>query len=395
MTRTIKKIALLAVGDSAWQGGIQYMINILNGLNAASETGNLEVHLFRNPYQKFSGLEKFSNIVIHTHVIDEVLPGWTLLNRGKWFLQRKFQNRINPRLENYLLDNAFDYVYPATLSDCGGRLNAGSWIADFQYHNYPDGHSRETTLQAEQTIGQIANEMPKVIFSSRYCENECFSLFPKAKGKTLVMPFAVFIDKSFLQPSALEGVREYYGIQGPYLMVSNLFSATKNHKTLFSALGLLRKEGLRINLVCTGNLVNATQIEYTNEVLQMITTAGIRDQLYILGLIPRSHQVALYRMSLAMVQPSLHEGWSTCVEEAKALGKKLIVSDIGVHREQWPDNTLFFEPLDASALAQKIREVYEGHHNTQPDVSAEQAAMRTYDETVRRFGENFLRIASL
>jgi hypothetical protein len=51
-----------------------------------------------------------------------------------------------------------------------------------------------------------------------------------------------------------------------------------------------------------------------------------------------------------MLQPSVHEGWSTCVEEAKTLGKLLILSDIGVHREHWPDNQFFFEPLNATSL---------------------------------------------
>jgi len=393
--RTIKKIALMAVGDSAWQGGIQYIVNIIHALDAVSMGTPLEVHLFRHPHQHFSGLDRFNHIKLHVHNIDEVLPPWSFKNRFFWYLQRKFFKRIYPRLENYLLALQVDYVYPATLSDCNGRLNVGSWIADFQYKNFPDGHNKETTLQAEKTIGEIARKMPKVIFSSAYCEQECFSVFPEAKGKTYVMPFAVFMDQQHFKTS-FEQVRDHYGIKGPYLMVSNLFGATKNHKTLFAALGLLRKEGLKIPLVCTGNLVNSTQIEFTNEVLQMITTYGIRDQLYLLGLIPRDHQVTLYRMALAMVQPSLHEGWSTCVEEAKALGKTLIVSDIGVHREQWPGNTLFFNPLDEVMLANRIRETWRATQAaTFPDLAEELTSMKNYHEVVKAFGQNFLTIASI
>jgi glycosyltransferase involved in cell wall biosynthesis len=393
--RTIKKIALMAVGDSAWQGGIQYIVNIMHALDAVSTGASLEVHLFRHPHQKFSDLDRFTRIRLCVHNIDEVLPPWSLGNRIFWYLQRKFSNRIYPRLENYLLRHQFDYVYPATLSDCNGRLNVGSWIADFQYKNYPDGHNKETTLQAEKTIGTIAKKMPKVIFSSAYCEEECFSIFPEAKGKTFVMPFAVFMDRQHFTTS-LDQVRNHYDIHGPFLMVSNLFAATKNHKTLFAALGILRKEGLKIPLVCTGNLVNSSQIEFTNEVLNMITSYGIRDQLYLLGLIPRNHQVSLYRMAVAMVQPSLHEGWSTCVEEAKALGKTLIVSDIGVHREQWPDNTLFFDPLDEVMLANHVRQQWKATSSTDfPDLDKEARSLQHYEEiTVRAFGQNFLSIAS-
>jgi glycosyltransferase involved in cell wall biosynthesis len=394
--RSIRKIALMAVGDSAWQGGIQYIVNIINALNAVSAGKGLEVHLFKNPNQNFSNLDQFTNVKLIVQNIEEVLQPWSFCNRLKWFLQRKIQGRIYPRLENYLLVNDFDYVYPTTLSDCSGKLNVGSWIADFQYHNYPDGQNAQTTLQAKKTIGFISAKMPKVIFSSAYCEQECLILFPYAKGRTHVMPFSVFINQIHIDSATFLGVRNHYGINEPYLMVSNLFAATKNHKTLFEALGILRKEGLRIKLVCTGNFVNATHIEFANEILQMITDTGIRDQLLILGLIPRAHQVALYRMALAMVQPSLHEGWSTCVEEAKALGKLLLLSDIGVHREQWPDNPLFFEPTNAILLATKIKQVYEtSRHIQYPDELKEKQALERYNNIVRAFGENFLRIASL
>jgi glycosyltransferase involved in cell wall biosynthesis len=236
--------------------------------------------------------------------------------------------------------------------------------------------------------------MPKVVLSSRFCETDCYKLFPVAKCKSHVMPFTVYIDDSHLAFTAFDEVRRRYGIEGPFLMVSNLFGAIKNHKTLFQALGILRRKGVVIPLVCTGNLVNYAKMEFTNEILQMITQAGIRHQLYLLGLIPREDQVALYRMSTAMVQPSIHEGWSTCVEEAKALGKTLILSDIDVHREQYPDNPWFFRSLDPEDLAGKIEEVFSRESQRSfPDIGQERAAFAAYRKTVAGFGNLFLEIA--
>jgi glycosyltransferase involved in cell wall biosynthesis len=40
------------------------------------------------------------------------------------------------------------------------------------------------------------------------------------------------------------------------------------------------------------------------------------------------------RASTALINPSLFEGWSTTVEEAKSTGTPMILSDLGVHREQ-------------------------------------------------------------
>jgi glycosyltransferase involved in cell wall biosynthesis len=209
------------------------------------------------------------------------------------------------------------------------------------------------------------------------------------------MPFTVYIREEQLRFSDFGAISRKYGIEGPFLMVSNLFGAIKNHKTLFEALGILRKKGLVIPLVCTGNLVNYAKMEFTNEILGMITATGIRHQLYLLGLISREDQIALYRMSIAMVQPSLHEGWSTCVEEAKALGKILLLSDIDVHKEQYPNNPFFFEALNPADLASKIEQVYTTQSGKQfPELENEKKAFRAYRGEVQAFGRRFLEIAA-
>jgi glycosyltransferase involved in cell wall biosynthesis len=55
----------------------------------------------------------------------------------------------------------------------------------------------------------------------------------------------------------------------------------------------------------------------------------------------------------ALLNPSRFEGWSTTVEEAKAVGTPMLLSDIPVHREQAP-NARFFGTEDAAALADAI-----------------------------------------
>jgi glycosyltransferase involved in cell wall biosynthesis len=389
------KIALMAVGDSSWQGGIQYITNIINALNSIKEEGELEIHLLKWETQVFNNLQKFNRHAIILHSIEEKIPSFTLLNRIYWFIQRKFFKRINPRYENYFIEQKFDFVYPALLSNCGGRLNSAAWIADFQYHHFPTGHSEETTKQAKLTISGIANNAKKIVLSSHFCERDAYSLFPQTKGKSFVMPFAVYIDKLHLKEQYLEEARNKYGIQGSYIMVSNLFAHTKNHKTLFEALGILRKKGKKVALVCTGNIVNYSDLGFANEVLQMLTDNGIRDQVSLLGLIPRHYQVALYRMATALVQPSINEGWSTFVEEAKALGKDLLMSDLEVHEEQYPNNPYVFRALDPSDLAQKIDKVLLNNAETHfPDLKRENSTFDKYQGEVISFGNRFLEIGS-
>jgi glycosyltransferase involved in cell wall biosynthesis len=392
----VKKIALMAVGDEAWQGGIQYITNIVGALNADGGKELLELNLFKRPAQNFTELDKFKDINIKVHDIETVLEPWNLSNRIKWYGQRKLMKRIYPRMENFLIRNQFDYVFPATLSDCNHKLNAGSWIADFQYRHFPDGADKKITENAHRVISFIVNNTSKIVLSSKSCESDCMRFFPSAKGKTHVMPFSVFLDKHILEFNNFESVRKKYSLPEKFLIVSNLFAPTKNHKTLFRAIGILKERGIQVDLVCTGNIVAYSNQSYTNEVLQMLTEYKIRNQVQLLGLIPRADQLALYRMAVAMVQPSVSEGWNTAVEEAKALGKKLILSNIEVHLEQYPDNPYFFESLNAEDLADKIKHIWvDQEYGIYSDPGAEQQAFSKYQEKLKAFGRQFLEIARL
>jgi hypothetical protein len=62
------------------------------------------------------------------------------------------------------------------------------------------------------------------------------------------------------------------------------------------------------------------------------------------------------RHSLAVIQPSLFEGWSTVVEDARCLGKKIILSDLLVQVEQNPQGSEFFERHSPQQLADLIAE---------------------------------------
>ena len=78
--------------------------------------------------------------------------------------------------------------------------------------------------------------------------------------------------------------------------------------------------------------------------------AGVASHFLHLGLVPYEDVFGLNASAEALINPSLFEGWSTTVEEAKALGTRMLLSDISLHREQAPD-AMFFDPHSPAALA--------------------------------------------
>ena len=78
----------------------------------------------------------------------------------------------------------------------------------------------------------------------------------------------------------------------------------------------------------------------------------------ILGIVPYQDVQALTVECKAIINPSLFEGWSTTVEEAKSMGKRIILSDIDVHKEQNPEGGLFFDRNSGKDLAEKMLEIW-------------------------------------
>ena len=64
--------------------------------------------------------------------------------------------------------------------------------------------------------------------------------------------------------------------------------------------------------------------------------------------------MSLMKFSIAVINPSKSEGWSSTVEQAKSLGKFVLLSNLTVHKEQNPRRSYFFRVDDDFRLSKKI-----------------------------------------
>ncbi|MFV0350129.1 MAG: glycosyltransferase, partial [Halodesulfovibrio sp.] len=176
-----------------------------------------------------------------------------------------------------------------------------------------------------------------------------------------------------------------YGIKGDYLMCCNQFWVHKDHKTLFSALALLRERGIRPQLVCTGAAEDARHPDYFNSLTRFLAEHGLAGQITILGLIPRADQIQLLRGAAGVIQPSLFEGWSTVIEDCRLLGKSVVYSDIQVHLEQDIVGGAPFKAGNAESLAEVLAARLPAMRSTADTVAEEQALHAAY-QTRRLFG---------
>lgn len=104
----------------------------------------------------------------------------------------------------------------------------------------------------------------------------------------------------------------------------------------------------------TGKTEDRRDPEHFTDLMRHVAEAGVADRFRVLGLIPYEDLSVLMRNAVAVINPSQFEGWSTTVEEAKSMGKHVILSDIPVHREQDPERRRYVAPDDPSEMAAAI-----------------------------------------
>ena len=103
---------------------------------------------------------------------------------------------------------------------------------------------------------------------------------------------------------------------------------------------------------------------------------------------PYDDLLSLMHHALAVVNPSFFEGWSTTVEEAKSLGKTVILSDIPVHREQAPDRGHYFRPEAPEELADVLLCVA-GNWNIKEEKRQQDRAQTALPERFAAFAQTY------
>lgn len=391
-------------GGAGWAGGSEYIRNLVlafGQLPAAERTG-LELCLISGTPLAPELLQQLQPHLAGIYALSKDLPPTTIPNRTRWLIDRHLRGRPNSRFAEFIAAQRFDLLYPLTydnqynigvalpINNALGQCRWAGWIPDFQHRFMPELFNGAEIAKRDAGIGILAREAGTIVFSSQSAAEDFRRFYPQARAQSKVLHFHTNPTPSWFEadPAA---VQRQFNLPNEFLLVSNQFWQHKNHGTLFSALALLRERGLQPALVCTGQTSDFRKKDYFNSLLRQIHESGLASQVRVLGLIERAEQIQLMRRCVAVVQPSLFEGWSTVLEDARALGKTVIASDIAVHREQNPPGSVFFTKDSPEDLADAITGVLSGGA-AGPDPAAESAARATAEQAMLRYGRDFLGI---
>ncbi len=302
-----------------------------------------------------------------------------------WNITREV--RLRTLLHQYGIDAAFvSYDYFTMALD----MPVLTWIPDFQHIYMPEMFTGQEIDQRNAKFRQAAHSASLVLLSSEAARRDFAHFAPDQAHKGRVLSFVSWIPETvYERDSGWVSLR--YHLPERFVLLPNAFYKHKNHQVVIDALVQLKSSRPEIAVVCTGYTHDYRTPSYFSELLTQISEAGVRDHLIILGLVSREDVFPLMRQSLAVLQPSFFEGWNTAVEEAKSLGKRMILSDLPVHREQNPPASLYFDPHDPTALAECLVKAYE-EVQPGPDQALEMEARAAMMSRTRAYGATFMRI---
>jgi glycosyltransferase involved in cell wall biosynthesis len=268
------------------------------------------------------------------------------------------------------------------------------WIPDFQHLHLPEFFSGSDLQKRNTTCRRLAEKATVVMLSSQSAHDDFAMFAPEYADKGRVLPFPSLMAFEELTGDPV-ATRKKFNLPEKFALVANQFWAHKNHALVVEALAKLQSKGINVPIVMTGLPSDHRDPANKNfsTLLQAIATAGLNNQITILGLVPFNDLVSLMRSAALIIQPSRFEGWSTVVQDAVALGRPLLCSDIAVHREQVP-RALGFFPTDRADVLAELLEAHWKDLEPGPNYALEQQSLANERDFSKRHGQSLLKLCA-
>lgn len=391
MSHCPMRIALVAAEE--WAGGVMYTHNLTKALALLPADERPQVTLlYERDAKRFESLKHSVSATVayrpmfvqRRNRIESLLAnhGWRL---SQWLLgERSFRLAMAARRAKA------NITFP--VFGAAHRLVPGpiAWIPDFQHRGMPHLFTPGELRGRDRRFAALLRDPAQyVIFSSEHARGDAKRYFGEIAARHDLLRFATVPEPNWADAPA--PIVAKYGLRDPYLIVCNQFWAHKGHETLFEAIHHLAQAGQPLHLVCTGPTQDYRNPTYFPSLQAKLRDWGIEHLVHTVGMIPRYDQIMLMRGASAIMQPSVFEGWSTVLEDARALNQRIIATDFPVHLEQNLPGALYFRMSDAADCAQAIRR----HFDTLLDWQRQRAAIRpdAHHQRLLAFARNFMSIS--
>jgi len=311
----------------------------------------------------------------------------------------RFVNRVVSRLLGYdvllaralrMIPGGVDLIFPKDYY-VEPQTATLYWIPDFQHVHLPEMFTADDIRSRDLGFRLGIRRATLTVLSSRDAQKDFCRFAPDYADKARVMSFVAYVPR-WVYSTSPRSVVVHHGLPERFFYLPNQYWKHKNHMIVLEALQMLKERGVRPFVVCTGIPGDPRNPAHFDELVKKISHWDLQDQIALLGLVPREDVFLLIRQSICVINPSLFEGWSTSVEEAKSIGKRVLLSDLAVHREQDPPMATYFDPHSSEDLADRMAETW-ADATSGPDLELEHRAQSELPMRMQRYAATFVSIA--
>ena len=222
---------------------------------------------------------------------------------------------------------------------------------DLQHLHFPQFFTPPIIAWRETVYPAGCHFARTVAAASQWVKQDIVDHYHVNPNKVQVIPLAP-PTQAYREPTAdyLTSIQEKYELSSPFALYPSMTWEHKNHIRLLEAMALLRnRDGLKINLVCTGHKNN-----FWPHIEKRLLELNLQDQVKFLGLVPPQDLKALYRLAQFVVIPTLFEAASGPLFEAWQENVSVTCSTVTSLPVQAGDAALLFDPLSVEAIAEAM-----------------------------------------
>jgi len=316
------RLAFVIHSNRTWLGGKNVILNLINLISSIPKfSSKIKILLFTDSKLKLKKLRLNKKIEIiespelfKINLLCKIIDKISIILLSKTIYLEKILKKYNV---DFLTHTTF-------VTGKNSVAKSIVWIPDFQYLYFPEFFSLKYKLLRKINTYIYNEHAFKILLSSKSALSDIKKICKIKNNKLIVSKFTFNVPK----PKNLKKfsyLKKKYSIKKNFFYLPNQYWVHKNHKAVIEAVNIIKKKTNKNIIVYSSGSKNDYRVKNNfQNLFNLIKKYNLNKNYVYLGLIPYLDVMSLIYYSLAVINPSLFEGWSSTVEQAKACNKKII-----------------------------------------------------------------------
>lgn len=225
-------------------------------------------------------------------------------------------------------------------------------IHDIGYLNSLDQFNKKDIYQLVNWTKDSLFQANKIVAVSQFTKNELIKTYKIPPQKIFVCPNGVG-QPPVLNTSDFSDIKNKFNLHTPYFLSVGTLKPNKNYPFLISSFAqFLKTSNSDFSLVIAGK-----KGWIYDEIFKTVIKEKLQSKVIFTDFISENEKWHLYQNAMALVIPSLYEGFGIPAIESQKIETPVIASDIPPLKEVLADSCIYIDPTDQKTLVNAFNQI--------------------------------------